>query len=204
MCSTSSLRRTALALSVLGLGFLGAITFANAQGYGGPYPFGRPATPDEIAKFDIDIMPNGTGLPAGQGTYAEGAALFKDRCALCHGDNLKGGDATKVTFDRFTPRGEPLIGGRGTLTTDNPVKTVESYWPYSTTLYDYIRRAMPFVAPGSLKDNEVYALVAFILAEGNIIDKVQVMNKDTLPKVQMPNRDGFIADPRPDKVINYD
>ena len=203
MSSTSWPSRVAAA-GALALAFTAAGGGAQAQGYGGPYNIGRPATADEIAKWDIDVMPDGTGLPPGQGTHAEGAVIFKNSCALCHGDNLKGGDAAKVTFDRFTPRGDPLIGGRGTLTTDNPVKTVESYWPYSTTLFDYIRRAMPFVAPGSLKDNEVYALVAFILGEANIIDKAQVMNKDTLWKVQMPNKDGFISDPRPDKVINYD
>jgi cytochrome c len=204
MCSTLLLRRTALALSVIGLGLLGAIPGANAQGYGGPYPFGRPATPDEIAAFDIDIMPDGTGLPEGEGTAAQGETVFKANCAICHGENLQGGDTTQVKFDRFTPNGGPLIGGRGTLTTDKPVKTVESYWPYATTLYDYIRRAMPFTSPGSLTDEEVYAVAAYILSEAKIIDPGQAMNKDTLWKVEMPNRDGFIPDPRPDKVINYD
>jgi cytochrome c len=204
MCSTNSLRRTALALSFVAFGLLGAIPGADAQGYGGPYPFGRPATPEEITRFDIDVMADGTGLPAGQGTAAAGETVYKTNCALCHGDNLMGGDATKVKFDRFTPRGDQLIGGRGTLTTNTPVKTVESYWPYATTLYDYIRRAMPFTAPGSLTDAEVYAVTAYILSEAKIIDKAQVMNKDTLWKVQMPNRNGFIPDPRPDKVINYD
>ena len=91
-----------------------------------------------------------------------------------------------------------LVGGRGTLASAIPVVTVESYWPYATTLFDYIRRAMPFSAPGSLSNDEVYAVTAYILAEGNIIDKATVIDAETLPKVQMPNRDGFIPDPRPE------
>ena len=91
-----------------------------------------------------------------------------------------------------------LIGGRGTLTTKNPVMTVESYWPYATTLFDYVRRAMPFQAPGSLTADEIYAVSAYILAEGNVIDKATVLDAQTLPRVQMPNRDGFIPDPRPE------
>jgi len=91
-----------------------------------------------------------------------------------------------------------LLGGRGTLTTKNPVMTVESYWPHATTLFDYVRRAMPFQAPGSLTADEVYAVSAYILAEGNIIDKAMVLDAQTLPRVQMPNRDGFIPDPRPE------
>jgi cytochrome c len=91
-----------------------------------------------------------------------------------------------------------LIGGRGTLTTKDPVMTVESYWPYATTLFDYVRRAMPFNAPGSLSADEIYAVSAYILAEGDIIDKTMVLDAQTLPRVQMPNRDGFISDPRPE------
>ena len=91
-----------------------------------------------------------------------------------------------------------LIGGRGTLASANPVVTVESYWPYATTLFDYIRRAMPFSAPGSLSNDEVYAVTAYVLAEGNLIDKAMVIDAESLPEVQMPNRDGFIPDPRPE------
>lgn len=204
MSSTSSLRTLALSLCGLAAGLMTAATVVNAQGYGGPYAFGRPPTPAEIAEYDIDIMPDGTGLPAGQGTHADGRTVYMNSCAACHGENLLGGDATKVTFDRFMPNGGALIGGRGTLTTNMPVRTVESYWPYATTLFDYVRRAMPFVAPGSLTDNQVYAVVAFILGEANVIDKAQVMNKDMLWKVQMPNKDGFVPDPRPDKFVRYD
>ena len=203
MYSARSRRAAALVSATFGA-FVLAGGEAFAQAYGGPYTFGRPPTAAEIAEYDIDIGPDGAGLPAGQGTFAEGAAIYKNTCAPCHGDTLRGGDATKVTFNPLFPRGDPLIGGRGTLNTNAPVKTVESYWPYATTLFDYIRRAMPFVAPGSLKDNEVYALVAYILGEANIIDKAAIMNKDTLPKVQMPNRDGFISDPRPVPAIKFD
>jgi len=91
-----------------------------------------------------------------------------------------------------------LIGGRGTLVSKNPVMTVESYWPYATTLFDYVRRAMPFQAPGSLSADEIYAVCAYILAEANVIDKTMVLDAPALPRVQMPNRDGFIPDPRPE------
>ena len=116
-------------------------------------------------------------------------------CSACHGANLQG-----VAGLPNMPAGAALrlIGGRGTLTTKNPVMTVESYWPYATTLFDYVRRAMPFQAPGSLTADEIYAVSAYILAEGNIIDKALVLDPATLVRVQMPNRDGFIPDPRPE------
>jgi mono/diheme cytochrome c family protein len=121
--------------------------------------------------------------------------VYEATCAACHGTDLKG-----VAGLPDMPSGGALrlIGGRGTLASANPVVTVESYWPYATTLFDYIRRAMPFSAPGSLSNDEVYAVTAYILAEGNIIDKATVIDAETLPKVQMPNRDGFIPDPRPE------
>jgi S-disulfanyl-L-cysteine oxidoreductase SoxD len=121
--------------------------------------------------------------------------VYETACAACHGANLQG-----VAGLPNMPAGAALrlIGGRGTLTTKNPVMTVESYWPYATTLFDYVRRAMPFQAPGSLTADEIYAVLAYILAEGNIIDKAAVLDAETLPRVQMPNRDGFIPDPRPE------
>lgn len=135
---------------------------------------------------------DGRGLPPGSGTYAAGAQVYQAKCAACHGAKLEG-----------TKLGDKLIGGRGTLVNNSPakapVKTVESYWPYATTLFDYVKRAMPFNAPGSLSDREVYAVVAYILGEANIVPRGEAMSAATLPRVQMPNRNGFVSpDPRPD------
>ncbi len=165
-----------------------------ADGYGGPYGFGTIATPEEIAAIDIDAMPDGRGLPDGEGTVEQGKAVYEAKCIACHGADLEGVKGTG---------GAALIGGRDSLTSGAPSKTVESYWPYASTLFDFTKRAMPFNAPGSLSDDEVYAVSAYILARANIIEESATMNASTLPKVEMPNRDGFIADPRPD-VFNYD
>ncbi|SOY71833.1 conserved hypothetical protein [Cupriavidus phytorum] len=151
------------------------------------YGFGSPATEKDLAGF-ISPLPDGTGLPKGAGSAKEGKQIFQQKCAACHGVSLEGGIADR------------LIGGRGTLVNNDPtkapVKTVESYWPYATTLFDYIKRAMPFNAPGSLTNNEVYALSAYILSEGKIIDSTATLSDKTLANVKMPNRDGFIPDPR--------
>ena len=139
---------------------------------------GRVATPDEIAAWDISIEPSGAGLPAGSGTARAGAAIFAAKCAGCHGE--AGGGKPN----------DALVGG--SLTATPPVKTVGSYWPYATTLFDYIRRAMPLPESKSLKDDEVYALAAFILAQNKIIGEDDVMDARTLPQVKMPNRDGYV------------
>jgi mono/diheme cytochrome c family protein len=139
---------------------------------------GRTVTPDEIAAWDISIDPSGTGLPAGSGNARQGAAIFAAKCAGCHGE---------------TGGGKPndqLVGG--SLTATPPVKTVGSYWPYATTLFDYIRRAMPLPESKSLHDEEVYALAAYILAQNKIIGEDDVMDAKTLPQVKMPNRQGFV------------
>jgi S-disulfanyl-L-cysteine oxidoreductase SoxD len=146
-----------------------------------PPRLGRPATPDEIAKADISIPPDGKGLPAGSGSVAQGAEIFAAKCSVCHGARAEG-----------TPSGDRLVGGVGSLASANPVKTVSSYWPYATTLFDYIRRAMPITNPQSLQNNEVYAVVAYILSLDNIVPKDAVLDAQALPKVQMPNRNGFI------------
>ena len=187
----SMLRRCGVPMLVTGLVAVGMSGPLMAEG---TYGFGRMATPEEIAAVDIDVMPDGRGLPPGEGTYQSGKEVYTAKCAACHGADLQGVKGTGAVA---------LVGGRGTIGSGKPKKTVESYWPYATTFFDYTKRAMPFNAPGSLSDDEVYAVTAYVLAQGNVIDKGDVMNASTLHKVIMPNRDGFIADPRPD-VRNYD
>lgn len=176
-------------------GLLVTCALAGAQGYPQTFSFGQPATPADIAPVALAIPADGRGLPPGKGNHAAGKQVYDRACAACHGANLEG-----VANIPDMPSGAALrlIGGRGTLTQRRPVLTVESYWPYATTIFDYIRRSMPFTAPGSLTADEVYALSAFILAEAKIIDKSTVLDAATLPKVQMPNRDGFIPDARPE------
>jgi mono/diheme cytochrome c family protein len=146
------------------------------------YDFGRPATPDEIALWDIDVRPDGKGLPPGNGTVAQGKQVFADNCAACHGDNGVGG-----IRDR-------LVGGIGTLASDAPVKTVGSFWPYATTLFDYIHRAMPYQAPGSLSNDDTYAVAAYIFHLNGILPADGKLGRDSLPKIKMPNRDGFVPE----------
>jgi S-disulfanyl-L-cysteine oxidoreductase SoxD len=142
---------------------------------------GRMALPEEIAVWDISIGPDGAGLPPGSGTSQQGEAVYAGKCLPCHGEKGSG------------KPNDQLVGGFGSLTGDQPaVKTVGSYWPYATTLFDYVRRSMPLNAPKSLTNDEVYAVAAYILQLNGIIGDSDVMNAQTLPKVQMPNRDGFI------------
>ncbi len=148
-----------------------------------PFGFGRPATPPELDAADIDVRADGAGLPPGQGSVEEGAALFAGACAACHGER---GEKPIIPALR-------LVGGRGTLATPGAVQTVGSYWPYATTLFDYIRRAMPFNAPESLTPDQVYAVTAYLLHLNGIVPDGAVLDATTLPRVQMPNRDGFIS-----------
>jgi cytochrome c len=191
-----SIRRVDRALALLLAAFAAAPACAHAQGYPSNFEFGAPVSTQEIAAVAIAIAPDGGGLPNGSGDYARGKQVYETSCAACHGADLRG-----VARLPNMPAGPALrlIGGRGTLNTANPVMTVESYWPYATTLFDYVRRAMPFQAPGSLTTDEIYAVVAYILAEGKVIDKTTVLDAQTLARVQMPNRDGFIPDPRPER-----
>ena len=152
-----------------------------------PAALGRPASDDQIKQQDITVLPNGKGLPEGQGTAAEGEAVYKSQCASCHGANGEG-----------LPQGPAVVGGIGSLASENPVRTVGSYWPYATSVWDYIHRAMPLQQPGSLSANDTYAVTAFLLERNKIIQASEVMNQETLPKVRMPNRDGFVPDARPD------
>ncbi len=190
------------AVTALGVALTPLTVSGQQSGYpgGSAYPFGTPATEADIAAWDKDVRPDGKGLPAGSGTHKVGQQIYGEQCASCHGAKLEG-----VRDPNLPQGGGPaLIGGRGTLNTPKFKITVESYWPYASTLYDYIIRAMPYTAPGSLKPDEVYALVAFILGDGNIVGKNAVMDAKSLPKVQMPNKDGFYPDDRPFPVKHYD
>jgi mono/diheme cytochrome c family protein len=194
MCTRSVDRKYAALIAIALAGFA-LPDRAHAQGYPSKFDFGTSASTQEVAAVAIAIAPDGKGLPPGKGDYATGKRVYETTCSACHGANLQG-----VAGLPNMPAGAALrlIGGRGTLTTKNPVMTVESYWPYATTLFDYVRRAMPFQAPGSLTADEIYAVSAYILAEGDVIDKAVVLDAATLVRVQMPNRDGFIPDPRPE------
>lgn len=150
------------------------------------YGFGHAVTETEIKQWDIDIAPTGANLPPGRGTVKAGAGVYAAKCASCHGATGTEGPM---------PR---LVGGRGTLTTEHPLKTVGSYWPYATTLYDYVYRAMPYTAPQSLTADETYAVVAWLLFQNGIIAENVVIDARSLPTITMPNRNGFIPDPRPD------
>jgi mono/diheme cytochrome c family protein len=141
---------------------------------------GQPLNEGAIANWDISILPDGTGLPKGSGTSAQGAAIFAEKCSACHGDNARGGVANALVEER-------KISGISASQ-----KTIKNFWPYATTVFDFIRRAMPFNMPRSLSDDEVYALTAYILAENKLIGANDTMNAETLPKVKMPNRDNFI------------
>nr|WP_294505587.1 c-type cytochrome [uncultured Rhodopila sp.] len=162
-----------------------AIVPANAEPR--HYTFGHTPTEAEIAAENIDVRADGKGLPPGQGSVTQGRDILAQTCAPCHGDKGQG-----LLSDR-------LVGGFGTLKDHNPVRTVGSYWPYATTLFDYVRRAMPFNAPQSLTDDQVYAVSAYVLSLNGILPDDAVLNAANLPKIAMPNRNGFISpDPRPD------
>lgn len=143
---------------------------------------GSPIAPQDVAPWDISIPPDGTGLPPGSGTVTQGEAVYVSTCQTCHGEKGAG------------KPNDPLVGGQGTLPAPaTPIKTVGSFWPYATTLFDYVRRAMPLTAPKSLTDDQVYAVCAYILQLNGIIGADATMNAQTLPAVRMPNRDGFVV-----------
>jgi len=153
----------------------------------GEYGIGKPATPEEIAGWDIDIRPDGMGLPPGSGSVEDGEMLYEEKCASCHG-----------SFGEGVGRYPVLAGGVGTLTDERPDRTVGSYWPYASTLWDYIHRAMPFPQPQSLTDDEVYAITAYVLNLNDIVDDDFVLTQDNFASIEMPNKDGFFFDDRPD------
>ena len=170
--STSSVHR-------LGLVTLAAVVLTTAEAQEGPN-LGETPDPKLIAAWDISVEPDGTGLPAGSGTAVDGMPLYTVNCLVCHGPEGEG-----LLNDR-------LVGGHGTIGGPAARKTVGSYWPYATTIFDYIRRAMPYLQPQTLSDDETYALTAYLLYLNGIIDENEAMNADTLPAVEMPNRDNFI------------
>ena len=140
---------------------------------------GKAVTPGELAAWDINILPDGTGLPPGAGKPTEGARIYVAKCAMCHGENGKGGTNAR------------LVGGE-TIKDMESEKTIANFWPYPTTVFDYIRRAMPWQQPMTLTNDQVYALTAYILASNKLIGENDAIDAKTLPKVRMPNRDGFI------------
>jgi S-disulfanyl-L-cysteine oxidoreductase SoxD len=153
---------------------------AGGPGYRGPFGFGRTPSAADVKARDIAVGPDGEGLPPGHGSVSEGERVYQAKCVACHGQT-----GTEGPMDK-------LVGGK------LPVKTIGSFWPYATTVFDYIRRAQPFNQPGSLTDDEVYALTAWLLFKNKIIAADQVIDAKTLPTLRMPNRDGFVSDPRPD------
>ncbi len=180
---------------ILVLSALWTFTFGAGASLAQGVNLGKRISQSDLAPWDIDIEPSGTGLPAGSGTSDQGASIFADNCSACHGDGGKG--ATTTTSG--APAAPPVVSDTKRNGIDDTTLTIANYWPYATTLFDYIRRAMPWTAPRSLTDDQVYALTAYILAQNKLIDAKLVINSQTLPKVQMPNRDGFI--PRfPDKM----
>ncbi|MEA2836817.1 MAG: S-disulfanyl-L-cysteine oxidoreductase SoxD [Bradyrhizobium sp.] len=176
-------------MAVVAVGLLAVSPLIAAEA--GHFGYGRAATAAEIAGWDIDVRgDDGAGLPAGKGTVAKGAELYAEQCAICHG-----------TFGEGEGRFPKLVGGHGTLRRDRPELTVGSYWPFAPTLWDYINRAMPMQAPHTLSADDVYALTAYILHLNDIVATDFVADRDSLPKVKMPNRDGFNwIDPRPDTM----
>ncbi|EED32280.1 cytochrome c, class I [gamma proteobacterium NOR5-3] len=153
----------------------------------GRFGYGSPASAEQIAGWDIDVRPDGQGLPPGEGSVEDGEELYEEKCALCHG-----------SFGESVSGYPALAGGGGSLTDPRPKKTVGSYWRYTSTLWDYIHRAMPFTQPESLSDDEVYAITAYVLHLNDIVDYEFVLTRDNLTEVRLPNEDNFIPDQRPD------
>jgi len=144
---------------------------------------GQPLDRDEIERWSLHVFPDGTGLPPGRGTPAEGATVYRRHCQSCHGSEGRGGSA------------EELAGATHRLNQPDPDKTIGSYWPYATTLFDYIRRSMPLNAPAALSADQVYAVTAYLLQLNGIVRDGFVVDRETLPRIVMPNRQGFFSDP---------
>ena len=180
-------RGAALALA-FALPLAVGVAYAQSPSAGSP-GLGKKITEADIAPWDISILPDGTGLPAGSGTFAQGAKIYVEKCQSCHAEGGKGGGS---------PGAGPLVGGDPVVDLNSP-KTIKNYYAYATTVFDYIRRGMPMNAPRSLKDDEVYALTAYILGLNKLIGEGDTMDAKTLPQVKMPNRDNFTI-PYPDRI----
>jgi cytochrome c len=166
-------------LQLFAVAFLCTCAAARALSQAGP-GLGEPISAEDLAPWDISVQPDGTGLPAGSGTVSQGAEVYATKCVMCHG---------------VAGAGQPndrLVGGQGTLTELAQIRTIGSFWPYASTVFDYIRRAMPFLTPQSLTNDEVYAVTAYLLAENGIIAQDATLDARALARVRMPNRDGFI------------
>jgi len=171
--------RSVTAVSALIFAFASAPD-ASAAEVPKPPRLGTAMAEDEVAKWDLTIFPDGRGLPPGRGTAKEGRIIYAEKCAICHGNNGEG----------FTA--EELVGEPKPPTADNPSKAIGSYWPFATTIFDFVRRSMPHSAPGSLTPDQLYAVTAYLLAANEIMAESDEMNAQMLPKIKMPNRGGFI------------
>jgi cytochrome c len=185
----SKSRKLALTAGALAL-VVGGAAFAQQKAPAAPaavrpIQLGRVALPEEIAAWSIAVRPDGQGLPAGKGSVKDGERIYGEQCAACHGDFGEGAGNFPV-----------LVGGDGSLTSPAPVKSIGSYWPYASTAFDYIRRAMPFGNAQSLSADETYAIVAFLLNQNGLVNDDFVLSKDNFPKVALPNKDGFYEDDR--------
>jgi len=175
---------------IIGLALLlavGGTATAVAADKTGYYGYGQSATPEQITGWDIDVRPDGKGLPPGSGSVEDGEYLYEDKCAECHG-----------SFGEGVGKFPVLAGGEGSLRDDRPQKTVGSYWKYTSTLWDYIHRAMPFPQPESLEDDEVYAITAYVLYLNELVEDDFVLNRENLSSIRLPNEGNFIPDDRPD------
>lgn len=173
---------------ITGMVFAPLVITSHAGADQRPFNLGEIATAEQVAGWDIDVRPDGLGAPVGTGNAFDGEEVYADRCASCHGD-----------FGEAVDNWPMLVGGEGTLDSHDPVKTTGSYWPYASTMYDYIYRAMPFGEAQSLSHDETYQIVAYLLYMNDIIDDEFEVNQDNIGTIEMPNRDGFMMpDPRPD------
>src|SRR6056297_600453 len=165
---------------------------ASAAAQEGKFGLGRPALPEEVAAWNVDVRPDGTGLPEGSGSVADGEMLFSEGCAICHGEFAEGVD-----------NWPKLAGGDGTLADEDPLKTVGSYWPYLSTTWDYVHRSMPFGAAQTLSADDTYAITAYILYSNYLVDDDFVLSNENFLEVEMPNADGFIVDDRDETEAHF-